>query len=529
LSLNWRCGAEFAHISSTALTLFVLPVASKNRLRKPGIEMPSKDEMLGSRTGCNDHCVGHPVLRRQLNYRGTSLLVTTALVGLTALAPRSTQAQDATWLLNPATHNFNTATNWNPATVPTSTAFFGLSAKPTLEFSANTTIGGWTFNAGASAYSFNNNHALTFNGAGIVINGGSAAITNTSAGFVNFNGNNGTAANASITNNGILNFNLNSTAGNAVIANKLATNFNTISTAGSAAITNNVGGTLRFNDTASGDGSLITNHSSVFFQGASTAGGATINNIDGTVSFSGTSTAGNADITNDDNLNFNDTSRAGNATITNGNFGSLNFNSDSSAGNAIITNNNNIFFESASTAGSAAFTNKHNVFFSGNSTAGNAAITNALGALVDFSGSTGPAGDRRLSAGSIAGAGSFLLGGVELTVGGNNLSTDVSGDISGTAGSLVKIGTGTLTLSGDATLGGTTIDGGALAVNGGALNVRNSLILGSTTGTSEVLEIGAGGHATLTRDLVIGLGSVGIQGFSYLPRRDSSFGWIDSF
>ena len=51
--------------------------------------------------------------------------------------------------------------------------------------------------------------------------------------------------------------------------------------------------------------------------------------------------------------------------------------------------------------------------------------------LVDFSESTGPAGDNKLTAGSIAGAGSFVLGANELTVGGNNLSTEVSGVISG--------------------------------------------------------------------------------------------------
>ena len=51
--------------------------------------------------------------------------------------------------------------------------------------------------------------------------------------------------------------------------------------------------------------------------------------------------------------------------------------------------------------------------------------------MVDFSGSTGPAGNHELTAGSIAGAGSFLLGANELTVGGNNMSTDVSGAILG--------------------------------------------------------------------------------------------------
>jgi autotransporter-associated beta strand protein len=53
-----------------------------------------------------------------------------------------------------------------------------------------------------------------------------------------------------------------------------------------------------------------------------------------------------------------------------------------------------------------------------------------------------------MTAGSIEGAGTFSLGSNQLTVGSNNLSTTVSGVIRGTGGSLVKVGSGTLTLSG---------------------------------------------------------------------------------
>ena len=118
-------------------------------------------------------------VRQRLRSLRGALLATTALVAVTAFAPGAARAQDATWLPNPASGNFNTAANWNPATVPTGTAFFGTSNTTALTFSAPTTVGGWTFNAGASAYTFNNNQSLNFNGAGIVINGGSAAITNT--------------------------------------------------------------------------------------------------------------------------------------------------------------------------------------------------------------------------------------------------------------------------------------------------------------------------------------------------------------
>ena len=55
----------------------------------------------------------------------TYLLSTVAAAAL--LAATSAQAQDATWLLNPGSGSFNTATNWNPAVVPTNTAIFGAS------------------------------------------------------------------------------------------------------------------------------------------------------------------------------------------------------------------------------------------------------------------------------------------------------------------------------------------------------------------------------------------------------------------
>jgi autotransporter-associated beta strand protein len=92
-----------------------------------------------------------------------------------------------------------------------------------------------------------------------------------------------------------------------------------------------------------------------------------------------------------------------------------------------------------------------------------------------------------MTAGSIEGAGTFSLGSNQLTVGSNNLSTTVSGIIRGTAGSLVKVGTGTLTLSGVNTYTGAT------TVNAGALSVDGSLSSSSVTTVNSGATLGGSG------------------------------------
>jgi hypothetical protein len=138
-----------------------------------------------------------------------------AAVLVTATLPAA--AQDATWNLN-GTGDYNTNGNWTPSVPgPFGTAFFGVSNQNAVTFSGVTVVGGWTFNAGASAYTFNNgNFAVIFFDAGIVVNGGSATITN----------------------NATLQFLDSSTAGSAAITNNSVVDFLNTSTAGSAAITN---------------------------------------------------------------------------------------------------------------------------------------------------------------------------------------------------------------------------------------------------------------------------------------------------
>jgi outer membrane autotransporter protein len=168
-------------------------------------------------------------------------------------------------------------------------------------------------------------------------------------------------------------------------------------------------------------------------------------------------------------------------------------------------NNSTMVFHGTTSAGNANvnITNNHNLIFAANSTGGNAAIMNT--SVVDFSQSTGVNSDGKLSAGSIAGSGFFDLGANQLTVGGNNQSTTVTGVVAdgGGAGglnaSLVKIGTGTLTLSGANTYAGpTTIMAGTLALTtSGALvsdvTVMNGGIFGGSGSTSKTLTVQSGG------------------------------------
>ena len=210
-------------------------------------------------------------------------------------------------------------------------------------------------------------------------------------------------------------------------------------------------------------------------------------------------------------LNFRNSSAAGNATITNTTGATTQFFNSSTAGNSTITINNgaSTTFHDTSTAGTATLINTGTLDFQDNSTGGNATITTTNGGVLRFF-QTGTGGQGRfitnaggsfnmsgltssgLTAGSIEGAGSYILGTKQITVGSNNLSTEVSGVISGTGGSLVKSGTGTLTLSGtNSYTGGTTVNAGRLAVNG-------SVARGVTVGAGGNL----GGSGTITGNVV---------------------------
>ncbi|WP_308217220.1 autotransporter-associated beta strand repeat-containing protein [Variovorax sp. RO1] len=197
------------------------------------------------------------------------------------------------------------------------------------------------------------------------------------------------------------------------------------------------GGFVQFQDNASaGHATLIAQAGgSIDFRGNATAGNATIENRGGEVMVWFDANAGKAHITN----------FAGGAT---------NLWDDASAGQATIVNERDGVLD-----------------IRDNATAAQASVVNKAGGTVFLS----KLGTPGITIGSLEGAGRVLLGAKALTTGTLNSDTEISGVISGVGGSLVKVGTGALTLSGANTHTGGT------ALRQGRLNVGHSQALGTGT------------------------------------------------
>jgi outer membrane autotransporter protein len=390
----------------------------------------------------------HPVMKLP------SILATSIhafLVALSLLVATSTPvfAVDAVWLLNPETNNWNSGFNWSTSPSapinPADTATFNTSTQNSLTLSG-VTVESITFNPQASAFTIATNLSTNGNG-GLTVQG---------AGIVNNSGKTQTIYNdSSLPRAGVL------------------------------------GGATDFRN-------------------ASTAGNVTIDNANLT-GFFNTSTAGNATISNFRLLEFFNTSTAGNATITN--IGNSRPDTRQFPNPASLT-----AFFNTSTAGSATINNDGGTggglggqtrFFDSSDGGTARTVTNGNGSF-DISGLTTVG----MKIGSIEGSGNYFLGSKALTVGGNNLSTTVSGVIQdggvngGGGGSLTKICTGTLTLTGTNTYsGGTNLNGGILAINSdvnlgtGPLSFNSGTLEALATGggiiSSKAITLNAGGGTFL--------------------------------
>lgn len=297
-------------------------------------------------------------------------------------------------------------------------------------------------------------------------------------------------------------------------------------------------GSILFRDQSDAGTADLTLYN-VTFQNSASAGSAKLNNL----GFQQPSSHG-AYTGNMANLVFRDQATAASATITNNAMGVLTFEGASTAGHAAILNQGTATFgdqaafddaQLTADSGSYLVNAGYNqpaqpratggVFFTGQATGGNGSIKiAAAGAWLDFSGldtGTGTTGrallpadgsasgdvvpdDARVitfgSIGNTAAGGNIFLGGTTLRVGSDNSDATLSarirdaggayGSASGErlhGGTLIKMGTGTLTISNpDNSYGATLVSAGGLRLDGGRINNATVAAGATLTGNGTV-------------------------------------------
>lgn len=474
-------------------------------------------------------------------------------------------AESATWDLNPANNDWNTASNWSPDTVPNGPAdiaTFEISNQTAISISAPTEVNEIDFPGGASTFEITINPfmALTVSGAGIINNSGfiqkfvtisNGEDSDSEIVFTN-RANAGTLTRITNTAAGVgggvarARFKGDSSAGAAVILNEGST----------AAVPGGNGVTL-FDDDASAADATITNtggtvsgatNGAVFFHGHATAARAILTGIPGV---EGTEAAGG--------INFADKASAGTARLTNLGGRSENapgagsrFQEQATAANSTIVNQGGTavnagggftsFFDNSTADNSALIANtgiaggQGGFFAFFDDSGGGTARVTLLGEGALYLDSHNPPG---MKIGSLEGSGLVFLGPNRLTVGANNIDTTFSGviDDNRLGGSLRKIGDGAFVLTGANTYSGvTTVSRGTLIVNNttgsgsgsGPVKVDfgrlagNGIIAGPVTiGTSTInkaiLTPGVDGVGVLTIESSLSFGANGSYNWSFDP------------
>ena len=377
------------------------------------------------------------------------------------------QAGSAQWDLIPDSGDWNTATNWTPATVPNGsldTAMFALSNTTNVSISANTEVSGITFTAAATTpYTITATPGLTLTISGVGITNNSGITQNfvtatdgaSNGGQIVF-ANNATAANSTFTNNS-------STSASVTGGHTL---FNDSSTAGSATINNN-GGRVFIGDVEGG----FTE-----FNDSSTAGSATINNNGGRVF--GARPGGFTE--------FNDSSTAGSATITNygptviaASGGFTEFNNNSTAGSATITNR-----------GGTVLSGEHGGFttFNNSSTAGNATITNNGASVPISTGVTELGGFTEFNDSSTAANGIFINNGALVSGQGRGF-TKFNDNSTAANGTFINNG-GTVTGAEGGLTSFVSFGGGTLTAANGIFTNNGATVSGAQGGSTQFDSVG---------------------------------------
>jgi autotransporter-associated beta strand protein len=373
---------------------------------------------------------------------------------LLILGTESGTAGSATWALNPNSGSWGDPSNWVPNTVPNGPddiATFDMSNITAISANGSIDVNSIVFNPGASAYT---------------ITGGSfEGLSVTGAGVINDSGT-------------MQNFDTITPFGNIFFTNSASAGSDAIYTANAGRFSGEEGGDITFFGNSNGGSATLIAKGSQFD-----------GNFHGEITFADNSSAANATVIAEAGaisggalVNFDDGASAGDATLI------ANF-SQSGYGGAFI--------------------------FSRYSLGGNPrVILYGNGTIEPGNGSLGLIG-RKLSAGdftigSLEGDGNVAMGSIgpgfgtlNLNIGSDNLNTIFGGLIqqSGSAASVTKIGTGTLTL----TSGASTYIGGT-NVNQGTLVVSNAAGLGAG-GPIKVNAGTLGGSGTVAGPVTVGTGN----------------------
>lgn len=425
-----------------------------------------------------------------------------SLLAIACLAPLGAAGQNATWLAIPGSGDFGTATNWTPATVPTGTASFDTSNTTGISIATPTTVSGFTFNAGASAYNFQIANILTLTGTGIAnnssqtqsfVNNGAIVVNNAgSASFAsNISGSGGLIKEGAgtLTLSGINAY----TGATTMTAGTLQLGVGALN--GNGALTVN-GGIVDLNgnnqsvSALSGSGGAVSIGSAFLtvgqnidtsYKGVISGNGFFTKGGDGTLILTGANTFSGLTQVAGGALqigNGGTTGSIGSSTVILTTSLVVNRSNDITLAN-VLEGNGNLLKPGA---GKLTLTG-NNVSFGG-------VILNQVGILQIGDGITGSAGNA-----NITNEGTLIF----------NLGTSVTGGEIRGSGNVIKTGSGTLTLTGNSAYsGGTTLiagilqlnsndalpTAGALTINGGTLALGANQTLGALQGIGGAVTLG---------------------------------------